>query len=51
MRWDAEQSPTVGNRRNNSHSMDSNDPYLHLSKYASVADPQHSLRVVGAAVF
>ncbi|KAG7230832.1 hypothetical protein INR49_019646 [Caranx melampygus] len=28
-------APTVGNRRNNSHSMDSNDPYLHLSKYAS----------------
>lgn len=28
-------APTVGNRRNNSRSMDSNDPYLHLSKYAS----------------
>lgn len=26
-------APTVGNRRNNSNSMDSNDPYLHLSKY------------------
>jgi len=26
---------TGGNRRNNSPSMDSNDPYLHLSKFAS----------------
>ncbi|XP_078115217.1 retinoic acid receptor RXR-gamma-B isoform X2 [Sander vitreus] len=24
-------APTLGNRRNNSHSMDSNDPYLHLN--------------------
>lgn len=26
----------VGNRRNDSHAMDSNDPYLHLSKYRAV---------------
>lgn len=28
-------APTVGNRRHNSRIMDSNDPYLHLSKYPS----------------
>lgn len=28
-------APSVEDRRHNSHSMDSTDPYLHLSKYAS----------------
>lgn len=32
MRWDA--ASTVGDRRFNSHIMDSNDPYLHLSKFS-----------------
>lgn len=31
MRWDA--AATVGDRRFHSHIMDSNDPYLHLSKF------------------
>lgn len=39
-------APTVGNRRNNSHSMDSNDPYLHLSKYASTIYLQRRSSVV-----
>lgn len=34
---------TVEDRRNNSHSMDSNDPYLHLSKYASRVESIYSL--------
>ena len=34
-------APTVGNRRHNSRSMDSNDPYLHLSKYP-LSDPRRS---------
>lgn len=39
-------APTVGNRRNNSHSMDSNDPYLHLSEYSSVIYQESSLAAV-----
>lgn len=39
-------APTLGNQRNNSHSMDSNDPYLHLSKYASRIYSELSLPVV-----
>lgn len=37
---------TVGNRRSNSHSMDTNDPYLHLSKYATVIYIEPILAVV-----
>lgn len=39
-------APTVGNQRKNSHSMDSNDPYLHLSKYASTIYLEHRPTVV-----
>lgn len=44
MRWDA--AATVADRRFNSHIMDSNDPYLHLSKYFSSppASRAHLLR-------
>ncbi|CAF91377.1 unnamed protein product [Tetraodon nigroviridis] len=35
MRWDA--AATVGDRRFNSYIMDSNDPYLHLSKFFDFA--------------
>lgn len=38
-------APTVGNRRENSHAMDSNDPYLHLSKYAPAIRFQSSVTV------
>lgn len=37
---------TVGNRRHNSGSMDNNDPYLHLSKYARTINLSPCLPVV-----
>lgn len=40
---------TLGNRRSNSHIMDSNDPYLHLSKSESVVSSGRARR--GAAAF
>lgn len=40
MRWDA--AATVADRRFHSHIMDSNDPYLHLSKFFSSPLPVSS---------